>query len=35
VIMPRDTRKYICQALEILQNKQVARPWKKYANINL
>jgi methylmalonyl-CoA decarboxylase subunit alpha len=35
VIMPRDTRKYICQALEVLQNKQVARPWKKYSNINL
>jgi acetyl-CoA carboxylase carboxyltransferase component len=35
VIMPRDTRKYLCNALELLQNKQVARPWKKYANINL
>jgi acetyl-CoA carboxylase carboxyltransferase component len=35
VIMPRDTRKYVCHALELLQNKQVARPWKKYSNINL
>ena len=35
VIMPHDTRKYICAALELLQNKQVARPWKKYSNINL
>jgi len=35
IIMPHDTRKYICAALEILQNKQVARPWKKYSNINL
>jgi acetyl-CoA carboxylase carboxyltransferase component len=35
VIMPRDTRRYVCAALELLQNKQVARPWKKYSNINL
>ncbi len=35
VIMPRDTRRYICIALEVLQNKQVARPWRKYSNINL
>jgi acetyl-CoA carboxylase carboxyltransferase component len=35
VIMPRDTRKYVCAALDLLQNKQVARPWKKYSNINL
>jgi acetyl-CoA carboxylase carboxyltransferase component len=35
VIMPRDTRRYICQSLELLQNKQVARPWKKYSNINM
>ena len=35
VIMPRDTRKYICHALELLENKEVARPWKKYSNICL
>jgi len=35
VIMPHDTRKYICRALEILENKQVARPWRKYSNITL
>jgi len=35
VIMPHDTRRYVCNALEILKNKQVARPWKKYSNINL
>ncbi len=35
VIMPHDTRKYICTSLDILENKQVARPWKKYSNINL
>ena len=35
VIMPHDTRKYVCQGLEILKNKKVARPWKKYSNICL
>jgi acetyl-CoA carboxylase carboxyltransferase component len=35
VIMPHDTRKYVCHALELLENKQVARPWRKYSNINL
>jgi acetyl-CoA carboxylase carboxyltransferase component len=35
VIMPHDTRKCVCAALEVLQNKQVSRPWKKYSNINL
>jgi acetyl-CoA carboxylase carboxyltransferase component len=35
VIMPHDTRKYICQALELLENKEVARPWRKYSNICL
>jgi acetyl-CoA carboxylase carboxyltransferase component len=35
VIMPRDTRKYICRSLEILEDKDVARPWKKYSNICL
>jgi len=35
VILPRDTRKYINRALDILQNKNVVRPWRKYSNINL
>jgi acetyl-CoA carboxylase carboxyltransferase component len=35
VIMPHDTRKYVCQALEVLEHKKVARPWKKYSNICL
>jgi len=35
VIMPRNTRKYINRALDILENKSVSRPWKKYSNINL
>jgi len=35
VIMPHDTRKHVCRALEVLENKQVARPWRKYSNINL
>lgn len=35
VIMPSDTRKMICRNLDILENKTVARPWRKYSNINL
>ena len=35
VIMPHDTRKYINRALDILENKAVSRPWRKYSNINL
>jgi acetyl-CoA carboxylase carboxyltransferase component len=35
VIMPCDTRKHINRALDILQNKNVVRPWRKYSNINL
>jgi acetyl-CoA carboxylase carboxyltransferase component len=35
VIVPRDTRKYINRALDILENKTVVRPWRKYSNINL
>jgi acetyl-CoA carboxylase carboxyltransferase component len=35
VIMPSDTRKVINKALDALQNKTVARPWRKYSNINL
>jgi len=35
VIMPQDTRKFINRALDVLENKTVARPWRKYSNINL
>jgi len=35
VIMPNETRKYICGALDMLENKTVARPWRKHSNINL
>jgi len=35
VIMPHDTRKFINRALDALENKTVARPWRKYSNINL
>ena len=35
VIMPRDTRKYINHSLDLLANKTVAKPYRKYSNINL
>jgi acetyl-CoA carboxylase carboxyltransferase component len=35
IIMPHDTRKFINKALDVLENKTVARPWRKYSNINL
>lgn len=35
VIDPADTRKVINRALDALENKCVARPWRKYSNINL
>lgn len=35
VIMPSETRRFISRALDILENKQVVRPWRKYSNINL
>lgn len=35
IIMPSDTRPTIIRALKILENKNVARPWRKYSNINL
>lgn len=35
VILPRETRRYINRALDILENKSVARHPKKYSNINL
>jgi acetyl-CoA carboxylase carboxyltransferase component len=35
VIMPSETRKRICLTLEMLENKTVARPYRKFSNINL
>jgi len=35
VIMPHETRRYISRALDLLENKQVAKPRRKYSNINL
>ena len=35
VILPGETRKHIIRALELLENKTVVRPWRKYSNINL
>jgi methylmalonyl-CoA decarboxylase subunit alpha len=35
VIMPRDTRKCINRALDLLEKKKVARHQRKYSNINL
>jgi len=35
IIMPNETRKIINRALDTLENKTVARPWRKYSNINL
>ncbi len=35
VILPRNTRKRICRALNMLRNKTVENPWKKHDNIPL
>ena len=38
IIMPSDTRKFINRTLDTLESKSwetVARPWRKYSNINL
>lgn len=35
VILPSETRKNINAALDVLENKNVARPWRKFSNINL
>jgi len=35
IIIPSETRKIINRALDALENKTVARPWRKYSNINL
>jgi acetyl-CoA carboxylase carboxyltransferase component len=35
IIMPGETRQNIIKALDLLENKAVARPWRKYSNINM
>jgi acetyl-CoA carboxylase carboxyltransferase component len=35
VIMPHETRKSICLALEMLEGKTVALPYRKHSNINM
>jgi len=35
IIMPSETRRYINLSLDILENKEDVRPWRKYSNINL
>ena len=35
IILPKDTRKVINRALDILENKNVSRGWRKYSKINL
>jgi acetyl-CoA carboxylase carboxyltransferase component len=35
IIMPHDTRKIVNRTLDILEHKEVIRPWRKYSNINL
>ena len=35
VISPRDTRRRICRALNMLRNKTLENPWKKHDNIPL
>ncbi len=35
VIMPSDTRKCVNRALDLLEHKNPARPYRKYSNINL
>ena len=35
VIMPRDTRRRLCRALNMLRGKKLENPWKKHDNIPL
>ena len=35
IIVPRETRRLICEDLELLKTKEVQRPWKKHGNIPL
>ena len=35
IILPKDTRKKIISALNMLKNKKLSNPWKKHDNIPL
>ena len=35
VIMPHNTRRRVCRALKMLENKKLENPWKKHGNIPL
>jgi propionyl-CoA carboxylase beta chain len=35
VILPRNTRKIICDDLQALEGKKLENPWKKHGNIPL
>ncbi len=35
VIMPHSTRRRLCKALKLLQNKDLKNPWKKHGNLPL
>ncbi|MBN1856145.1 MAG: acyl-CoA carboxylase subunit beta, partial [Dehalococcoidia bacterium] len=35
IIQPSSTRMYINRALDILENKSVAQPWRKHSNITM
>jgi propionyl-CoA carboxylase beta chain len=35
VILPRNTRRRLCRALNMLRNKKVENPWKKHDNVPL
>ena len=35
IIEPRDTRRRICEDLELLESKTLKNPWKKHGNIPL
>ena len=35
IIDPADTRRVLCEELEVLQTKQLENPWRKHSNIPL
>ena len=35
IIEPKETRRRICQDLEMLSTKKLSNPWKKHGNIPL
>ena len=35
IIDPADTRRRLCEELEVLQTKQLENPWRKHSNIPL